>query len=181
MVAATTTSNNDERTTNKPVDWANVKTVGLEMQHPWAKMLLNGTKTIETRSYPLPADLLGKTIYILESRPTLNNGTPHSCVPNEILTGELTDEDHFISIEDYVTLIGKCTFESCKTYDNYGLFHLDRSEHCVPEESIFDYKSGSVVYGWVVEDVSFIHGGMEITDIRRKFRSLFEIELENHQ
>ena len=42
---------------------------GLEMQHPWSKLLLDGKKSIETRAYDLPKALIGKRIEILQSQP----------------------------------------------------------------------------------------------------------------
>lgn len=40
----------------------------LEMQAPWAKRVLDGEKTVETRAYPLPAGLVGRWIELIESR-----------------------------------------------------------------------------------------------------------------
>jgi hypothetical protein len=45
---------------------------GLEMQLPWSRHLLEGRKTIEVRSYPLPAELLGRRLYMLESQPRVD-------------------------------------------------------------------------------------------------------------
>lgn len=43
--------------------------IALEMQAPWAKRLLDGRKTVETRGYPLPAGLVGRWIELIESQP----------------------------------------------------------------------------------------------------------------
>lgn len=41
----------------------------LEMQAPWAKRLLDGSKIVETRAYALPAGLVGRSIELIESQP----------------------------------------------------------------------------------------------------------------
>lgn len=38
---------------------------GLEMKEPWASMVLSGEKTIETRTYPLPEQLVGRPMVLL--------------------------------------------------------------------------------------------------------------------
>jgi hypothetical protein len=40
---------------------------GLELQLPFSELLLSGTKTIETRAYPLPSTLLYRHILIIEA------------------------------------------------------------------------------------------------------------------
>ncbi len=39
----------------------------LEVQVPWSRRLLDGSKTIETRAYPLPAAVLGRPVLLIES------------------------------------------------------------------------------------------------------------------
>lgn len=38
---------------------------GLEMKEPWASMVLDGQKTIETRTYSLPEELVGRPLVLL--------------------------------------------------------------------------------------------------------------------
>ena len=53
---------------------------GVNIRWPWSKLLLEGTKTVETRSYPLPTGFVGKEIAVIET-PGPNgkkNGIPKS-------------------------------------------------------------------------------------------------------
>ena len=38
---------------------------GLEMKEPWASLVLDGEKTVETRTYDLPEQLVGRPIVLL--------------------------------------------------------------------------------------------------------------------
>lgn len=40
---------------------------GVDVQAPWADKLLRGHKVIETRGYPLPQELVGRWVVMLES------------------------------------------------------------------------------------------------------------------
>ena len=40
---------------------------GLELKEPWASAVLDGSKTIETRTYDLPAALVGKPLILLST------------------------------------------------------------------------------------------------------------------
>lgn len=40
---------------------------GINIQWPWSQMLLSGSKTIETRSYPLPRKYQGKPLALIET------------------------------------------------------------------------------------------------------------------
>ena len=45
--------------------WPTLRTA-LDVQQPWATMLLGGRKSVETRGYPLMSELVGKELAILE-------------------------------------------------------------------------------------------------------------------
>jgi hypothetical protein len=72
---------------------------GLEMQSPWAGLLLEGKKTIEMRAYDLPPALLGKGIEILQSM----QGGPVSSLGNTVSISANQEESN-------VTRVGWCTF-----------------------------------------------------------------------
>lgn len=41
--------------------------VGLNIQYPWSHLLINGLKTVETRSYPLPDKYIGEPLALIET------------------------------------------------------------------------------------------------------------------
>eukprot|EP01052_Picozoa_sp_SAG31_P001027 SAG31_NODE_33_length_32018_cov_69.763088_11_plen_149_part_00 len=50
-----------------PHQWQTVK-LALETSEPFAEMILNRQKTIETRTYALPSDLIGEVIAVFEPK-----------------------------------------------------------------------------------------------------------------
>ena len=139
--------------------------MGLELQDPWASAILNGTKQIETRAYDLPASLIGRRIWIMESR----SGTDGvSALGNDI------DMSHPGTCQ----VVGWCTFTSVIQYTSKVAFDADQGRHLVSQGSGYGWKDGitEIIYGWVVgeyarvknKDVSFIRA-------TRRMRSLFEL------
>ena len=62
----------------------------LEVQQPFSSYLLQGNKTIETRSYPLPQVLINKELLLLE---TLSNTTGQSILDNEVHISSLINSN----------------------------------------------------------------------------------------
>ena len=50
---------------------------GLELKEPWASMVLDGSKTIETRGYDLPAELIDRPLVLLAT-PEHSGSAGHS-------------------------------------------------------------------------------------------------------
>jgi hypothetical protein len=156
---------------NQPHAWKgwNERRFGLEMQAPWAALLLQGKKTIETRAYNLPPALLGKRIEILQSK----SGDLTSSLGNVV---NLSEED------PVVMRVGWCTFARVIRYENSEMFDNDQSAHLVGKDSNF-YPFGEetrTVFGWVVGDVGFKTNtnncsGDSLRTIVRRYRSLFEL------
>jgi hypothetical protein len=142
------------------------------MQSPWASLLLQGKKTIETRAYDLPPALLGKRIDILESK----QGGTASALGNVV---SITHND------SPVTRVGWCTFTHVIRYEDPALFDADQDAHLVTKESGF-YPFGKekkkIIYGWVVGEV-----GLDVNEtsseplktIERRYRSLFELQFDD--
>lgn len=151
----------------------NDRQFGLEMQSPWAGLLLQGRKTIETRAYDLPPALLGKRIEILQSK----QGSTVSSLGNVV---RIAEED------PAVTRVGWCTFTHVIRYSDFALFDADQDAHLVTKESDFyPFKKGSktnVVYGWVVGEVGLSTNetcSLPLKAIVRRYRSLFELDNSN--
>jgi mRNA N6-methyladenine demethylase len=153
---------------------------GLELQEPWAAAVVDGSKAIETRLYPPPPSLVGKKIFILESKcgtagmSNLGNFVDISSPRN---TRELEP-----AVTDRVRVIGWCTFVSVKKYASREEFERDEPLHLVKPDSGYGWKddANNAIYGWVVGE----HGRYSDTDESehfhfssgvRRFRSLFEL------
>jgi alpha-ketoglutarate-dependent dioxygenase FTO len=151
----------------KPLDWTGWKLheFGLEMQHPWAGQLLTGKKSIETRAYNLPANLIGKKVEILQS--------------SQGKAGISALGDTFGFSAGLVERVGWCLFEQVLEYRDQAAFEADEGRHMVKRDSGYGWKAGSteVVYGWVVSDFG-LYDQPEVTHngAIRRMRSLFELQ-----
>jgi alpha-ketoglutarate-dependent dioxygenase FTO len=149
----------------------NDRMFALELQSPWAELLLEGKKTIETRSYDLPAALIGKRIDILRSLP----GTAGvSSLDNCIAIGPVASPVP-------VQRIGWCTFKRVIRYTNRISFQADEDSHLVTKDSGYAWKDGKtqVIFGWVVGDCGMYADRSDfagIASLERRMRSLFEVK-----
>lgn len=148
---------------------------GLEMQHPWSQHLLQGRKTIEVRNYELPTALIGKHIYIIESRPGRDG------------VSALGDRIEFpaasSSGDSSPHIAGWCIFDSVQSYTSESAFEADEKQHLVSPTSGYAWQSGTtILYGWIVKEYH-IHSEIdssanETTPFRvaeRRKRSIFEL------
>ena len=151
-------------------NWIGWKTcqIALEMQCPWAKLLLEGKKLIETRAYDLPQILLGVKIDILQSKA---GRAGVSNLPDIVESKE--------SINDLVDRIGWFTIKEVIKYTSKEQFDKDKNKHLVEENSGYGWKEGKPLYGWVVgESGYYSEGRQDMSRIIRRMRSLFEINFK---
>ena len=94
---------------------------GLNVQEPWASLLLSGKKTIETRTYPCTSAYLLRPIGIVATR---RQELPKSC------------------------LIGLVTIEENIEFDSLEKFRAFEHEHLVAAGSQFDWKRERPKWGW---------------------------------
>ncbi len=102
---------------------------GINIQWPWSQKLLSGEKTIETRSYPIPAKYIGKELALIETPGPLGkrNGISKS------------------------RIIGTITFSSCKKYETKESWLSDQRHHLVSAgDSCYDYDAKVPKWGWIV-------------------------------
>lgn len=106
----------------------------LNVQAPWAELILSGKKTIETRRYPLPKAYQGHEMYIIE--------TP----------GRLKGVKRKI--------VGIVKFSYSFQYQSRQHFYQDRDKHHVGPTSNFAWKAPDKTkrWGWVVETVRRCQG-----------------------
>jgi hypothetical protein len=145
----------------------------LEMQTPFSDWLVSSTKTIETRRYPLPADLVGKKVYILETPAGADAvsalGSREAYSSAELLAGR-------------ARIIGWAVFGSMKEYKDRKAFKKDRALHKVSSKSGYGWsESTSLLYGWEVESCGGLGADEDMASISisRRFRSIFDIKIEN--
>jgi len=153
------------------VGWQN-KTFGLELQSPWARLLLDGKKTIETRSYDIPSEkLLGRKIDVLESMA----GT---CGKSSI--GNIVESLQEVS--SVVKRIGWFKVSHVIKYESKVQFEDDERKHLVPKKSAYAWKEGTTIYGWVVSTCGYYNDknrdSQQISRLFRRYRSIFEIGVE---
>lgn len=99
---------------------------GLNVQSPWASLLINGQKSVETRSYPLPKKYEGVPLALIE--------TPGG--------------KKFKS-----RIIGTITFSHCFKYRDENQWKDDYNRHCVRPDDIYGWNNNKPKYGWVVSNI----------------------------
>jgi hypothetical protein len=102
---------------------------GLNIQYPISQSILDGSKTIETRTYPLPERLKDVEILMVE--------TPGK-------TGKFKSR-----------IVAKITFSSSFKYKSKKEFHEDFKKHKVDPKSEWDWKEKSK-WGWIIKNVEIL-------------------------
>lgn len=100
---------------------------GLNVQEPWATLLINGEKSVETRSYPLPKKYEGIELALI--------ATPGK-------------KRNFRS-----KIIGTITFSHCFQYKNINDWVDDSNRHCIMPGSTYYWDVNKQKYGWVVSNI----------------------------
>jgi len=147
----------------------------LEVQRPFSVLILNGSKNIETRAYPLPEELLGVPVLLLESAPS-SSSTTISQVP------DIVNAD--VAAKLGLHLIGSVVFTSCFEYTTAEEWERDRHAHAVQIGSSFDFvsrESSGRKWGWVVDTSRTVAETTPASDmpvLKRKLRSIFAVAAE---
>lgn len=151
------------------VDWKGWKSlkIGLEMQVPFAGLLLDGKKTIETRAYDLPKALIGKKIYILQSK----KGHDGVSTIKDVMTKNDMESSG-------LSIVGWCIFDKVVVYRYRSKFENDEMKHRVPRDSNYGWKEDTkCIYGWSVKKTGHFNKNEEsVKAVVRRMRSLFEIQ-----
>ncbi|MBK9039455.1 MAG: hypothetical protein IPL83_09880 [Bdellovibrionales bacterium] len=103
------------------------KYVGINIQFPISQLILDGTKTVETRTYPIPPAYLGEEMLLVE--------TPGP-------TGKFKSRIRAI-----------IKFNECFQYKSKSHFAKDVKRHAVEPGTIWDWENDKPKWGWVVEVV----------------------------
>eukprot|EP00580_Thalassiosira_gravida_P017177 CAMPEP_0201657964 /NCGR_PEP_ID=MMETSP0494-20130426/1023_1 /ASSEMBLY_ACC=CAM_ASM_000839 /TAXON_ID=420259 /ORGANISM="Thalassiosira gravida, Strain GMp14c1" /LENGTH=576 /DNA_ID=CAMNT_0048134889 /DNA_START=8 /DNA_END=1738 /DNA_ORIENTATION=+ len=177
-------TNNNSKTPYWP-GWTeattNQRQFGLELQSPFAGYVLDGRKTIETRAYALPPDLLSNhhddcqevRIDILESE---MGQAGVSSIPNAVA---LTDDT---TKRPLLKRTGWCTFTQSFKYTSREQFEADEEKHMVDPSSGYGWSEERPMYGWVVGSFGVHEGDNDgYTTAERRMRSLFELLPKNEK
>jgi hypothetical protein len=101
---------------------------GLNVQAPWSNLLINGLKTVETRTYQLPDKYHGEPLALIE--------TPGK-------KGKFKSR-----------IIGIITFSHSFVYQDKQSWINDYQRHKVEEDDKnYGWNDNKVKYGWVISDV----------------------------
>lgn len=102
---------------------------GINIQWPISELIIDGSKTIETRTYPIPEKYLNEEMLLIE--------TP----------GKSGD------FKARIRAIIK--FKRCFQYKSKTEFYKDFDKHCVEKGSIWDWRDKSK-WGWEVEVIKIL-------------------------
>jgi hypothetical protein len=106
-----------------------MKLPGINIQAPWAELIIAGKKTVETRLYPLPQKYVGKRMAMIE--------TPGR-------------DGRFSS-----RLVGVVVFGESFSYRSRKQFYADSGRHHVFPDSDFSWDAGNgrSKWGWPIVSV----------------------------
>ena len=142
---------------------------GLELKEPWASMVLEGSKTIETRTYDLPPELIGRPLVLLATPE--DSGAPG--------TSGLAD---VVTIRGAATILGLVTFDDVIQWDSRETWAKDCDRHGVPDVDDGPYANyvwreddaaepgKSTMRGWTVSEVIPLPNPVESPPMRRVLR-----------
>ena len=112
---------------------------GINIQRPWARLILNGRKRVEARKYDLNG-YLNEDLWIIETKGREMNGKKSP-------------------------IIGIVRFGSSFQYKDFDDWHRDRDRHCIPTGSRFDWQPDrGCMYGWNVTSTQALVGPQEGPD-----------------
>jgi hypothetical protein len=105
---------------------------GINIQYPWSQKLLNGEKTIETRSYPLPEKYRNVPLAIIE--------TPGPFGKHQGIAK--------------ARIIGTIVFSNCFKYESFEAWQNDQERHLVStNDKNYAFNCTKEKWGWEVESV----------------------------
>lgn len=98
---------------------------GINIQSPWADLLINGIKSVEIRTYPLPVKYAGEPLLLIE--------TPGK------------------SRKFKSRIIGEITFSHSFQYKDELEWKMDYNRHRIDSScSLYSWNDNKPKYGWVV-------------------------------
>ncbi len=112
---------------------------GLNIQWPWARLILDGIKTIETRSYSLPKKYINQPLAIIE--------TPGS-------------KSKQLGVTE-AKIIGVVTFSECFQYKSFEVWAEDYDRHRVTvDDPQFRFSRDQEKWAWVISDIKILKNAL---------------------
>lgn len=109
------------------------KIPGINIQWPWSQLLLNGDKTVETRTYPIPPKYIGVELAIIETPGP--NGKKEFGIQK-------------------ARIIGTIVFSKSFKYKNREAWERDFKNHRVTSSDLlYGYSEKKEKWGWPVKKV----------------------------
>ena len=150
------------------------ETFGLEVQKPYASLLVAGAKTTDVRGYALDGACVGKRFYIIETTggvegvPVLGSG--ESAVAED---GGVSSTPGGVA-----RVIGWVVFDACVEYESAEAFREDAGRHLVDASSTYAYgkTDGARYFGWRVADRGVCEGA-KLVSYRRVLRSVHAVRV----
>lgn len=105
---------------------------GINIQFPWSQKILNGEKTVETRSYAIPSKYVGKELAIIETpSPNKEKGSPSKGM-----------------------IVGVVVFAQSFQYTDKAQWIADIERHRVdPSDKQFAFTKIKPKFGWPITKV----------------------------
>ena len=135
--------------------------VALEVQPPYGQLIADKIKSIETRRYNLPPELLHQPMYLLQSTKGIEGV---SALLDEI------DEN-----SDNLVILGEIIVDEVFQYTSMVQYNEDRHLHCVPIDSNYNYVEGCELYGWRIGSLVKYEKEIRNPKLKRLMRSLFTV------
>lgn len=108
---------------------------GINIQYPISKLIVEGKKIIETRTYPIPEKYLNEEMALIETPG--KSGTFKSRV------------------------IAIIKFKDCFKYKTKKEFYSQEDKHCVTKDSIWAWKDGEK-WGWTISSLKVLDKPIEV-------------------
>ena len=110
---------------------------GINIQTPWSELLINGVKSVETRSYSLPEKYAGEELALIETPGRYGRFKAR--------------------------IIGTIIFSHSFKYRDQKAWQDDYNQHCVAvDDPIYNWKDDKPKYGWVVSKVTKLDKPLDI-------------------
>jgi hypothetical protein len=122
---------------------------GINIQTPWSELLINGVKSVETRTYPLPEKYMGEELALIETPGRYGRFKAR--------------------------IIGTITFSHSFKYPDQKAWQDDYNRHCVAKDDPlyrwidndpFFAAGSKPKYGWVVSQVTKFDESLDISGKR---------------
>ena len=108
---------------------------GLNIQWPWSRLILEGKKTVETRSYPFPDKYRNVRLAIIE--------TPGP-------------KGKRFGIAE-AKIVGIVTFSRCFQYESFEDWAMDYDRHGVPvDDPQYKFSPDQEKWGWEITNVEVL-------------------------